>query len=134
VKGVDTFHTSVCKEGVAWLRKAVEKAGFEVIYVPNHHAKDGLSFTAKEYGEYAAVILFDTGLNTLLLPTVTFSKSMKRPNRCAAIRDYVRDCGALVMIGGYMSFGGIEGRARYGVAGICGLETLQYHLEKHAQL
>jgi uncharacterized membrane protein len=118
VKGVDTFHTSVYEEGAAWLREAVEKAGFEAVYVPNHHAQDRLPFTAEEYGEYAAVILSDIGSNTLLLPSVTFSKSMKRPNRCAAIRDYVRGGGALVMIGGYMSFSGIEGKARYGATAI----------------
>ncbi|MDR1505926.1 MAG: glutamine amidotransferase [Treponema sp.] len=118
VKGMDTFYTSTYEEGVAWLREAVEKAGFEVVYVPNHHAQDRLPFTAEGYGEYAAVILSDIGSNTLLLPSVTFSKSEKRPNRCTAIRDYVRSGGALIMIGGYMSFGGIEGKARYGATAI----------------
>jgi uncharacterized membrane protein len=118
VKGADTFQTSVYEEGVAWLREAVEGAGFEVVYVPNHHAQDRLPFTADEYGEYAAVILSDIGSNTLLLPSATFAKSAKRPNRCAAIRDYVGNGGALIMIGGYMSFSGIDGKARYGATAL----------------
>ena len=118
VKGVDTFNTSVYEEGVAWLREAVEKAGFDVVYMPNHHAQDNLPFTAEEYGEYAAMILSDIGSNTLLLPGVTFSKSLRCPNRCMAIRDYVRKGDALVMIGGYMSFSGIDGKARYGATAV----------------
>jgi uncharacterized membrane protein len=114
VKGVDTFCTSIYEEGVAFLRAAIEKAGYDVVYVPNHYAQNNLPFTAEEYGQYAAVILSDIGSNTLLLPTATFAKSEVRPNRCAAIRDYVKNGGALVMIGGYMSFTGIDGTARYG--------------------
>ena len=85
----------------------MESGGYEVTYVPNHHAQDGLPFTGQEYAAYDAVILSDIGSNTLLLPSATFGRSEKRPNRCQAIRDYVLDGGALVMIGGYMSFTGI---------------------------
>ena len=74
----------------------------------------GLPFTGQEYAAYDAVILSDIGSNTLLLPSATFGRSEKRPNRCQAIRDYVLDGGALVMIGGYMSFTGIDAKARYG--------------------
>ena len=35
------------------------------------------------------------------------------PNRLAVIEQYVRDGGGLLMIGGYLSFAGIEGKARY---------------------
>ena len=92
----------------------MESGGYEVTYVPNHHAQDGLPFTGQEYAAYDAVILSDIGSNTLLLPSATFGRSEKRPNRCQAIRDYVLDGGALVMIGGYMSFTGIDAKARYG--------------------
>jgi uncharacterized membrane protein len=58
-------------------------------------------------------MLSDCGTNTLLLHPDTFGKSLKTPNRLAAIRDYVAQGGGLLMIGGYMTFQGIEGKARY---------------------
>ena len=70
--------------------------------------KDGFSFV--NYGEVGCSdpLCFREFPNTLLLPSATFGRSEKRPNRCQAIRDYVLDGGALVMIGGYMSFTGIS--------------------------
>ena len=112
IKGADTFITSVYAEGADYLREALESGGYEVTYVPNHHAQDGLPFTGQEYAAYDAVILSDIGSNTLLLPSATFGRSEKRPNRCQAIRDYVLDGGALVMIGGYMSFTEIDTKTR----------------------
>lgn len=114
VKGFDTFYTSVYEEGVEFLQKALENAGYEVDFIPNHHAPDKFPFTMEELKEYACVILSDIGSNTLLLPSATFSKSQTRPNRCTLIRDYVLDGGAFLMIGGYMSFSGIDAKSRYG--------------------
>jgi uncharacterized membrane protein len=118
IKGVDTFRTSLYQEGVSYLRGALEKAGYEIHYVPNHAAQDDLPFSTEEFGSYAAVILSDIGSNTLLLPTATFAQSQRRPNRCDSIRDYVLNGGALLMIGGYMSFTGIDATARYGSTSI----------------
>ena len=44
----------------------------------------------------------------------TFAKSKKMPNRCQVISDYVKAGGALLMVGGYMSFSGIDAKAKYG--------------------
>ena len=59
------------------------------------------------------MILSDIGANTLLLHPDTFVRSPPLPNRLAAIRDYVRASGGLVMVGGYLSFQGIKAKARY---------------------
>jgi uncharacterized membrane protein len=59
------------------------------------------------------VILSDIGANSLLLAPDTFERSAVAPNRLAAVEQYVRDGGGLLMIGGYLSFAGIEGKARY---------------------
>ncbi len=59
------------------------------------------------------MILSDIGANSLLLSPDTFERSAVRPNRLAAVEQYVRGGGGLLMIGGYLSFAGIEGKARY---------------------
>lgn len=118
IKGFDTFTTSVYEEGVKWLREALEKAGYEVTFIPNHEAPEKFPWTLDEIGKYDAVLLSDIGSNTLLLSTETFSRSQMMPNRCELIKEYVRSGGALCMIGGYMSFAGIDGKARYGETAI----------------
>jgi uncharacterized membrane protein len=63
--------------------------------------------------DYKAVILSDIGANSILLAPQTFEQSRPSPDRLAAVERYVHDGGGLLMIGGYLSFAGIEGKARY---------------------
>lgn len=118
VKGFDTFYTSTYEEGVGYIKEAIIEAGYEFNYLPNHIALNSFPYTSEELKQYACVILSDIGSNTLLLPDVTFAKSEVRPNRCQAIKEYVENGGAFIMIGGYMSFTGIDAKARYGVTAI----------------
>ena len=118
IKGVDAFYTSVYEEGVSYLRSAIESFGHSVTYVPNHLAQNHLPYTVEEYAQYDVIILSDIGSNTLMLPSDTFIKSIPRPNRCAVIKEYVLKGGALMMIGGYLSFSGVDAKARYGATPI----------------
>jgi uncharacterized membrane protein len=113
VKGVDSFYTSTYETGEKWLKAAFEKGGFEVRFLPNHEAVDGFPFTMEELSEYSCVVLSDIGANTLLLPTKTFTASKIMPNRCNLIRDYVLNGGSLLMIGGYLTFSGIDAKGKW---------------------
>ena len=129
IKGFDSFTTSTYEEGVKWLKEALEKGGNEVIFLPNHDAGEKFPTTMEEIKKYDAVILSDIGSNTLLLPAATFSRSEKTPDRCELIKEYVRNGGAFCMIGGYMSFTGIDAKTRYGetaVRDILPVELLKY--------
>jgi len=112
-KGFDSFTTTAYEEGVGPLKDALEAGGFEVTYLPNHVAATDFPDTPAALSEYDAVILSDIGANTLLLHPETFARSVPRPDRIAAIRDYVGTGGGLVMVGGYLTFAGIEGKARW---------------------
>lgn len=112
-KGFDAFTTTDYGEGHQWLSAALTASGFEVEHMPNHLAPDKFPFTVEELKAYSAVILSDIGSNNLLLATDTFLQSVPRPNRLIALRDYVAGGGGLVMVGGYLTFQGIDGRARY---------------------
>jgi uncharacterized membrane protein len=113
VKGFDSFTTSHYEEGVGWLKAALEAAGSVVDYLPNHEASERFPSTAADLASYDVVILSDIGANTLLLAPETFSRSQSRPNRLLSIAEYVRSGGGLVMVGGYLTFQGIDGKARY---------------------
>lgn len=112
-KGFDSFTTTAYEEGVGPLRHALEAGGYEVVYLPNHVAASEFPETTSELARYGAVILSDIGSNTLLLHPDTFGRSVPRPDRLVAIRDYVAAGGGLLMVGGYLTFQGIEAKARW---------------------
>jgi hypothetical protein len=62
---------------------------------------------------FDVIVLSDIGANTLLLRDSTFMRSEITTNRLELLRSYVEEGGALLMIGGYLTFQGIEGKAAY---------------------
>lgn len=112
-KGFDSFTTTEYAEGVRWLKAALEQGGWTVDYMPSHVAARDFPMTAKDLSAYDCVMLSDIGANTLLLHPETFTKSRVLPNRLSAIRDYVLAGGGFVMVGGYLTFQGIDAKAQY---------------------
>jgi uncharacterized membrane protein len=113
IKGVDSFTTSTYVEGADHLRAALTGGGIEVDYLPGHLVPGRFPASAADLAGYAAVILSDIGANSILLAPQTFERSQPAPDRLAAVESYVAAGGGLLMIGGYLSFAGIEGKARY---------------------
>lgn len=113
VKGFDTFYTSVYESGEKYLKEVLVGAGHDFEFMPNHLAMDHFPFTLEELMQYDVIILSDIGANTLLLPTATFTKSQVRPNRCDLLKEYVLKGGSLLMVGGYMTFSGIDGKGKW---------------------
>lgn len=113
VKGFDTFTTSKYEEGVEWIRQALEKGGHEFTFIPGQKVAEEFPFSVEELSCYDVVALSDIGANTFLLSEKTFTHSLKTPNRLKVIRDYVKFGGGLLMIGGYLTFMGIDGKGRY---------------------
>src|SRR5581483_4627419 len=113
IKGFDTFTQSGYAEGVGFLRDALRAAGHEVTFLPNHLANAEFPTSLEALRAHDVVMLSDIGANTLLLHPDTFNQSKPMANRLHLIRDYVRDGGALVMIGGYLTFQGIDAKGRY---------------------
>src|SRR5579871_6340333 len=113
IKGVDSFSTSSYVEGADHLRATLAGADIEVDYLPGHLVPGQFPATLGDLLGYQAVILSDIGANSILLAPQTFEQSRPAPDRLAAVEEYVRNGGGLLMIGGYLSFAGIEGKARY---------------------
>lgn len=113
IKGFDYFVSSNYEEGVEWLQQGLEKNGVTVDYLPNHVAGRKFPTTLEELRKYDAVLLSDIGANTLLLHPDTFGKSIPTPNRLKLLREYVLGGGGLMMIGGYLTFQGIEAKGAW---------------------
>lgn len=128
-KGFDSFTTTEYNEGVRWLKAALESGGWEVTFLPNHLAARDFPQTAEGLAAYDVVMLSDIGANTLLLHPDTFVRSVPLPNRLTAIKDYVLNGGGLVMIGGYLTFQGIDAKGQY--AGSAVEDVLPVTLYRH---
>ena len=113
IKGWDQFQSATYHRGADHFVAAMTKAKIQVDYMPSHVAAAEFPLDAKGLDAYDAIILSDIGANTLLLPPQVWIESKTAPNRLKLIRDYVARGGGLVMVGGYYSFQGINGAARY---------------------
>ncbi|CCN73208.1 glutamine amidotransferase [Vibrio nigripulchritudo] len=112
-KGFDLFATATFKTGATDFLQQLEDSNYQITYMTNHEAQEGFPTELEELNIYDIVVLSDIGTNTLLLHPDTWAKSARTPNRLKLIKEYVLGGGALMMIGGYLSFQGINGAARY---------------------
>ncbi len=112
-KGFDSFTTSTYVEGVHEFREALEAEGHSVHHQPCHVAANSFPDTPADLAQFDVVVLSDIGANTLLLPDRTFGDAEVGANRLATLRDWVSTGGAFAMVGGYLSFQGIEAKANY---------------------
>lgn len=112
-KGWDQFGSVTFHLGAEPFVAALADSPFAVTYMPAHQAAEQFPFTLAELQRYAVVILSDIGANTLLLHPDVWLHGKPVANRLQLIHDYVLAGGGLAMVGGYYSFQGINGAARY---------------------
>lgn len=112
-KGFDIFTTTFYEEGVGPLKSALEESGHTVTHMPSHIAAKKFPTELADLQRYDVVMLSDIGANTLLLHPDTFNKSKRMNNRLKLLREYTENGGGFIMVGGYMTFQGIDGKARY---------------------
>lgn len=112
-KGWDFFSSTVYETGEEYIRKAFEKTDIDFTHLPGHLAAEKFPLTLEDLQAYDVVILSDLGANTLLLHPDTWLHGKSVPNRLQLLADWVAGGGALIMCGGYYSFAGIYGAAKY---------------------
>ena len=113
VKGFDLFTESSYHEAVGVLQEALEDQGVTTTHMPCHVAETEFPATTDEITTHDTVVLSDIGYNTLAIPPSTFADFERVPDRLQLVEDYVRGGGGLLMIGGYLSFQGINGKGGY---------------------
>ncbi len=113
LKGFDFFSSTYYATGGDFLIGALSSVGVQVTHQPSHEASKSFPLDLDKLKVYDVIILSDVGANTLLLPPEVFLEGKRVTNRLELIKQYVGDGGGLVMAGGYLSFQGIYGSARY---------------------
>ena len=112
-KGFDQFGSVTFHLGAEPLVKALKGSEFDLTYMPAHEAVEKFPFDMASLDGYRAIILSDIGANSLLLPPAVWLQSRTVPNRLKLIKAWVEKGGGLLMVGGYFSFQGIDGKARW---------------------
>jgi uncharacterized membrane protein len=112
-KGFDQFATVTAHSGADPLLAALADGQFEVEHMPAHVSAAAFPQSLEGLGAYDALILSDVGSNTLLLHPDVWLHGRPVANRLKLIAQWVESGGALVMAGGYFSFQGIDGKARW---------------------
>jgi len=112
-KGFDQFNSVTFHLGAEPLVVALKDSPFDLHYMKGHEAPEMFPASLDALQAYDAVILSDIGSNSILLHPDVWLKSQTFPNRLKLLRDWVSKGGSLAMIGGYLSYQGIDGRARW---------------------
>ncbi|QKJ18243.1 glutamine amidotransferase [Microbacterium hominis] len=114
-KGFDTFYTSEYTEGGSEFVGTLAASGHQVDRIPAHLIERDFP-TSLEALQAAAdvVVISDVGANSFLLSKTTFAHSRVDADRIEILRQFVLEGGAVVMVGGYMTFAGIDAKARWG--------------------
>lgn len=113
IKGFDQFATATWHSGAKDFLAALKESDYAVTHMTADIAASEFPLTLEELQQWDVIILSDIGANTLLLHPDTWLKSLRTANRLTLLHDYVAAGGALMMVGGYYSFQGINGGARY---------------------
>jgi len=112
-KGHDQFASVTFHLGAEPLVEALKDSPFELHYMPGHDVPEKFPSTLEALSAYDAVLLSDIGSNSVLLHPDVWLRSRTYPNRVKLLREWVATGGSLAMIGGYLSYQGIDGRARW---------------------
>lgn len=81
-------------------------------FMPNHEVPQRFPSTMEELAGFDVVVISDAPADSFLLHPETMAGSI-RPNRLKLIGEFIRAGGGFLMIGGWMSFGGFQGKAHY---------------------
>lgn len=112
-KGFDLFGSITFHSGAQHFLNAMEGTEFEVDHMPAHLAAADFPLSVEKLDNYDVLVLSDIGANTLLLHPDVWLRSQRVPNRLKVIEEWVQNGGGLVKVGGYLSFQGIDGKARF---------------------
>jgi uncharacterized membrane protein len=97
-----------------------------VVHLPAHLVPTQFPDDAAALSAYDLVVLSDIGANSIQLAPGVFERFQPGADRLAALSGWVADGGALLMIGGYLSFSGFQARAAFRQTALA--EVLPVHM------
>ena len=112
-KGYDTFSATRYGEAFPVMGDMLRGLGHEVTHIPCHLVPRLFPRTVEGLREYDVIFFSDVGSNTFLLLPDMLATGKPVPNLLKLTCQYVEQGGGFAMIGGYMTFQGIDGKGKY---------------------
>ena len=110
--GYDTLRSNAYANGALHFLAAMSGSGYEIEHLTSERCEAEFPRHLQELSKYSGVILSDIGALSLLFSAETRAGNPS-PNRLVLLHDWVEQGGGLMMVGGYNSFQGMMGTARY---------------------
>jgi len=111
VKGMNAWTDGVVHSEAGHMLKALRSSPeIEVDYIPTSKAQR--EFPA-DFSSYDVVIYSDVGTDTIIMYEDRFLNCPMGSSRLRALQEFVKRGGGLAGIGGWMSFGGMYGQAKW---------------------
>lgn len=92
---------------------ALREQGHEVTMMETGDVQVHFPESLQNLNVYDVILVSDVGSNSFLLHPKVFSDCERRPNRLHLLKEYIAGGGGFIMVGGWISFTGIEGKAKY---------------------
>jgi uncharacterized membrane protein len=110
--GYDTLRSNAYANGAQHFLAAMSGSGYEIEHLASERCEAEFPRHLQELSKYSGIILSDIGALSLLFSAETRAGNPS-PNRLVLLHDWVKQGGGLMMAGGYNSFQGMMGTARY---------------------
>ena len=117
IKGIDSWTFTYYSDSARYLRNALNAAeDIECVHIPSMNCIEQMPSTLEEMQQYDAILVSDVGYNNIVFQpgNVQPFKVPMGPDRVGALCEYVQQGGGFMMIGGWLSFAGIQGKGMYG--------------------
>ncbi len=111
-RGYDVGSSATLANGATRFIAALKRSGLPVTQIGGERCEMEFPRTVEALGNYSVVVLSDVGALSLLLTPET-RQGLPGVNRLEVLRQWVEAGGGLMMAGGYTSFQGMDGMARY---------------------
>jgi uncharacterized membrane protein len=111
-KGYDVGSSASISNGATRFIEALDGQGIAVTQIGGERCETEFPRTVAALQAFSAVVLSDVGALSLLLTPET-RQGHPGVNRLDLLRQWVEDGGGLMMAGGYTSFQGMDGMARF---------------------
>jgi uncharacterized membrane protein len=112
-KGFDSFTSVTFHSGADDYIAALNAHNITVRHMAAHDVPQQFPSSANELSAYDVIVLSDIGANSFQLPPETWLEGKASPDRLQTLAQWVKDGGALMMAGGYLSFQGFQARANF---------------------
>lgn len=110
--GYDTLRSNAYANGAQHFLAAMNGSGYEIEHLASERCEAEFPRYLPDLSKYGGIILSDIGALSLLFSAETRA-GHPSPNRLVLLHDWVKKGGGLMMAGGYNSFQGMMGTARY---------------------